>query len=220
MVNNIIRLGGKKKKKKTFKAKLTGVLTKTATIEAGVLGTLLGGPILGLKAAGFTGLTLGALQVSPRVREFVVQKVIDPTGGGRFIGEQIEKFGTSPLPTEKGLLEKIKEGAKKAGILGAVVAGGVGAGALIKAGVERVKKAKSPAIPKTLTIPAVLMPSKPLPPAREPFGAAQRPPKEEKPFPVTQTMPNIINKIRVAPEINISFRQSRKFINQQILIRK
>ena len=193
--NDIIRLGSGKKKSK-FKKTITSVLTKTAVLEAGILGSLLGGPFGGIKAGALTGIGLGILQTSPKAAKFVGEKIKDPTAGGRFIGEQIEKIGQTPLPTEKGLGEKIKEGLKKAGVLGGVVAAGVGAGALIKKGVEKVKKTKVPtiaAIPTgILTQPTLSQLPQQVAPQIQPLGVAQKVIEEETPKAVTP-IPTIKN---------------------------
>lgn len=219
--DDVIRLGSKKPS--GFKSKLESFLTKTAVLEAGILGTLLGGPVGGLKAAGLTALGLGIAKTSPKARKFVVQKIKDPTAGGRFIGEQIENIGKDNLPRDKSLGEKIKEGAKKAGIIGAITAGGIGAAVVGKKIIEKVKKAKVPKIseiiPGVAAAPALAQLPQSITPQLQPLGPAEKPPKEEKVVAVAPTMPSITNKIRVAPEINIRFSKRRTFINQQILVK-
>lgn len=219
--DDVIRLGSKKSS--GFKSKVESFLTKTAVLEAGILGTLLGGPIGGLKAAGFTGFGLGILKTSPKARKFIGEKIKDPTAGGRFIGEQIEGLGKDPLPRDKSFTEKIKEGAKKAGIIGAITAGGIGVAVAGKKIIEKARKAKVPDIDVSKIIPAIPkgLQEQPLQvtPQIQPFGAAQAPPKQEKPLAVAPIMPSITNKIKVSPEINIRFSKKRTFINQQILVK-
>ena len=153
----------------------------------------------------------------------VGRKIADPLAAGRFVGGQIEKIGKDPLPGDKTLGQKIKEGAKKAGIIGAITAGGIGVAVVGKKVLEKAKKAKVPdisgLIPGVAAAPALAQLPQTITPQLQPLGPAEKPPKEEKVVAVAPTMPSIVNKIRVAPEINIKFSKRRTFINQQILVK-
>jgi len=214
--DDIIRLG---KKPKSFKDKLTSGLIRTATLQAGVLGTLVGGPVTGLKSFALTGLGLGVLQSSPKARKFAKEKFVDPAAGGRFIGTQIE---TGFPKDKKPFKERVVEGAKKAGLIGAIGAGVVGATAVGKSLIERSKKAKIPNLNSLIPISPSLITQQPLPVVtaqQQPLGAAQKVKEKEKPV-ATAIMPTINNKISVKPEINVRINQSKKFINQQNLFRR
>jgi hypothetical protein len=171
----------------------------------------------------------GALQTSPKIREVVKKRITDPTAGGRFIGEEIEKLGKPVTEAEPGLLAKITEGAKKAGLIGAgtaLVAGGIIAGKKIK---EKLAKAPTlpvppvslPSIPKQPSVTFQQLPLSVPPDIQQIPGQVQVKEKPLLPEEVSKfTMPTINNKVIVKPVINVSFRKTRKFINQQILIRR
>jgi len=217
--SNVLRLGTPKK---TFKQKATRFLTTTAVIEAGILGTLLGGVFGGAKAAGFTALGLGILETSPKAASFLGRRISDPTGVGRGLGEIIED-PSQLLPKDKPVKEKVAEVVKKAGVVGGLAAAGVGAAVIAKKAIEKIRKPKVPQIPKAIipvaAIPALQQLPSELLPETEPIGVVKKPVEEEKPALPTPSMPSINNKNTFSPEINIKFSKSRKFINQQVLVR-
>lgn len=195
------------------------------TLTAGAAGTLAGlatgSPITGLKTFGVTGLGLGIATKSPKLVD-VIQRKAKPVKAGEFIGETIEGIGKKTKDTGKSFTEKLKTGLKTAGLIGGgavLAAGAVAAAKKIKSSATKI-----PQLPKTIapqasiqaTAPGVTMPSD-VAPQIQAFGPAKKEAIAEAPVAAT---PTINNRISVKPEINISFRRSKKFINQQILIRK
>jgi len=154
--------------------------------------------------AGLATVATGALVASPKLRRSVAEVPQRLFGVGTGLGERIED---QPVP-ETGL------GGTPAGLLiGAGLAGlGLGVAAPAIAG----------AIKARGDVPLSLIPSTGiLTPDTQPLGAAQPEVKEEEPKPMEPlTMPSI--KITNKPQnnINIKFSKSRRFINQQVLIRK
>ena len=197
------------------------LLTPAATpFLTGGLALLTGAKFLkALGTAGLTALGVGVLETSPKARAFAVEKIKDPTRAGREIGKLIED-PTRLLPKEKTLGEKVKEVAMKAGLPAAGVAAVVGAVAVaakkIKERAERVVEA--PEIPTELA-PAALLPPAPTP-TIIPFAAVEPTPKVEE-IPVAPLLPARAPTIKniFKPSIDISFRKSRKFINQQNIFR-
>lgn len=193
--------------------------TLTSVLSGTLAGLVTGSPLTGLKTFGGVGLGLGIATTSPKAVSFIKRKA-KPVGAGEFVGSAIESIGKQ---SKKSLSDTIKEGAKKAGLLGAGVAAGAGAIVAGKKLLEKVKVGKTPdlstIIPRGAAVSTIQQQPSELQPQFQSFGAAEKPPKEEKVVPVTQTMPTINNRISVKPEINISFRKSRKFINQQIFAR-
>ncbi len=150
---------------------------------------------------------IGILQVSPIARRFVAARLRDPTQIGKEIGGIIE----DPSKLQPGIgqtpLEKVKEVAKAAGIVGGVAA-------VTAAAITAVKKRRA-----ERPFPAAILPAAMAPIISQPLGPAKKPePEKPKELPVA-TLPSMINKIIFKPEINIRFSKSRKFINQQLLIR-
>lgn len=151
----------------------------------------------------FTGFTAtGILLASPKAVQFVKERITDPTGVGRAIGEIIEDPSKLQPDVGQTAFEKVKEVAKAAGVVGGVAAAGA-------AVVAAVKKRREAAPETFAAIPAL--------PDIRPIGVAKKP-VEALPVAIP-TMPDIVNKISFKPEINVRVSQSRKFINQQILMR-
>lgn len=230
--DNVIRLG----QKKPFRQRLTAGLITAAAAQTALLAGLVsrrpsiaGKVFTATKGFLLTGAALGALEVSRKLRTFIKEKAIDPGAGGRFIGRQIE---TGLVRDDKKTFkERLAEGAKKAGLIGAGVVAAVTGISLGRSALRKLREAKIPKIPKAIKIPGVSgiipgaptsllvkQPTQPLPPQIEPFTAAKKVEEKEKPMVVTPSMPTINTKITVSPKINISFRKTRRFINQQVLI--
>ena len=165
------------------------------------------------------------LAKSPRARG-IVKTIFDPRETVKR-GTGIAEFIEDPAKATRSLTgattgEKIRAGLKKAGVIGGVAAV-VGAGAVgVAKVVKRLKKPKVPKIPSGV-IPSGLPPIAflPAPPSitsiTAPIGAVEKPIEQEILAPTAPvSMPSI--KITNKPSINISFRKSRRFINQQVLI--
>ena len=123
------------------------------------------------------------------------------------------------LPKEKTLKEKVVDVAKVGGLGVGVAAALLGSAALISKAAKRLKSGAPglPGLPGLPGAPGVFLPAAVPPTISQPFGAAEKP-TPEKPKEILQAkVPDIriVNK----PEINIRFSKSRKFINQQLLIR-
>lgn len=219
---NAIRLGGNPIRLERRKEPLPFIpkflkSTKTTAVLAGTLGTLVSGPILGAKAFLGTGLVGGALEASPILRKQAKEKIIDPTRTGRFIGKTVEN-PSRLFPKDKTQLEKkIKDSFKAAGVIGGTTAAVLGGTALLKKGIEKAKskKVKFPKInPNLLAGPSKL---EPLVPKQIPLGPAKRVTEQAEDKIKPKSIPAIKNTFK--PEINISFRNSKKFINQQVLVK-
>ena len=194
---------------------------KTTAVLSGVLGTLVGGPVVGVKSFLGGGTAAGLLKESPKARAFVKQKILSPEKTGKELGKFIEDPSRLKPKEDQTLGSKVLEAGKKAGLIGAAGAAAVGGAALVKKGLEKVKEKallpKSiPSIPSQ-ALPHAILPAVPsITPSQQPLGAMQK----EKPLEAVSApaaMPNI--KITNKPEINISFKKSRKFINQQVLVK-
>ena len=194
---------------------------KITPFLAGTLATLLGGPITGAKVFFGTGLASGILSTSERARQFTKEKILDPTSVGVGLGGLIEDPGQLlPDPDDgKSFKEKVLDVAKEAGLLGGVAAAVVGGVALGKKALE--KFPKIPKIPKQIApqvLPAALLPALPsLTPSTQPLGPVQQPPEVVPVVEKAQPPINITNTFN--PSIKISFKKSRKFINQQLLFK-
>lgn len=194
---------------------------RLTAVLGGVLGTLIGGPLVGAKAFAGAGLGAGLLK-SSLVRKTIVEKVLQPEKIGQGLADIIDNPKTL-LPDrsdKKGIVEKAKDVTKKAGVvagLGALAVGGAVAG---KKALDKVKDIKVPKFFGNGTPEAVLPSPSPISPIAEPFGAVQpEVPIEDKIKDVAPvSMPSI--KITNKPSINIKFSKRRKFINQQVLVRK
>ena len=171
--------------------KLTGALVTGLGIATGGI-AVLGKSIL-------TGLAIptlaGVIQVSPKAEKILVGRLTKPEKLGETIGAFIE----DPK-------KKVKE-------IPPLVAGLIGAGAVV-GGAELIKKVKGVKIPKLPVSKSIgekgVLPTgatfTPLAPVEKPI--------EEKPIAVKPVQIKNIFK----PEVNISFKKSKKFINQQVNI--
>ena len=175
------------------------VLPRILPLFGKVVGKVISSPI---KTIGITSLGLvstGVLLESPIIRKKVVEAPRSALEFGKKVGRGVEK------PEKNGVT--ISEGLKKAGIAGGIIAAVVGGAKIIKD-----KKAK---VPKTV-IPEAIMPTPfVLTPDTQPVGAVKKPAevpavKPQKPV----TIKNTFN-----PTIAVRFSESRKFINQQILVK-
>ena len=187
---------------------------------AGTLATITLGPLAGFKTFLGTGLASGILTTSERARKLAKEKILDPTAIGIGIGQLIEDPGKL-IPkdtTPAGVGVKVKEILLSAGLIGGVAAAVVGGVTLGKAALEKIPKISLPKKKETAQEPplALLPAPSSLTPTTQPLGAVQQPVKEK---PIVQAQPpiNITNTFN--PSIKISFKKSRKFINQQLLIR-
>lgn len=202
--------------KSTFIKKAEKVLTVTAGIEAGILAGLAGAaPLAVIGTIAGVSTLLGALRI-PTIKKQIARTLTGEKGEalGAIIADP-----SKLLPKEKGIKETAADIAKKAGLLAgtaALVGGGIVAGKKV---VEKIKEVKLPKITPSQIAPAALLPSVPaLTPITQPLGAVQPTPTPKEIVPVQPiTMPSI--KIMNKPEINIRFSKSRRFINQQILVR-
>lgn len=145
----------------------------------------------------------GILAVSPKAR-----KLIDPRETfkrGKGLGGIIEDPSKLRLPKDKTLKEKVIEVGKTAGLIGGAAAAVVGGAAVVKKIKEKIPSVRQP----TGTLPA--------PPSitaiTQPLGAVEKP-KGAISKPITPTI-----KINNNPTIDIRFSKSRRFINQQILVK-
>lgn len=148
-MGDVIRLGGTPEKKKWASVgsqlarlekmpmpirvlaspKLTAVLGTTlgALMTGGGLPAVFPAIKGGLWTLGGVATAEGLIQTSPRVEEFAKRK-LRPEKVGKYLGEQIESFGKEKAGSDQlTFKEKVKEGLKKAGLIGGALAG---AGAL------------------------------------------------------------------------------------------
>lgn len=179
-------------------------LAKPTTFK-GAVGLAVGVPTL-----------VGVLATSPTARG-IAKGIFDPRkafGRGKGLGAIVED--PSKLIPEKetvvGVGEKVRDIAREAGLAAAAGAALTGA-AVITAKKVRERLTKAPQLPPTALLPTPIT----ITTIPQPLGPVERPaPKEVAMEPLTKPVSiKVINK----PEINISFRKSRKFINQQLLIR-
>jgi len=195
---------------------------KITPFLAGTLSALTGG---GLITAGKvflgTGLASGILAASPLARKITKEKFLDPTGVGIGIGGIIEDPGKL-IPEDQTIGEKIKEIFLTAGLIGAGAAAVAGTGALIGREVKKRRDRPKPVAEIPSQVPAAAtfaaLPSQVTPQFQQIPGETPAPVEKEV-VPEAPAMPAINNKITVSPEINIKFSKSRKFINQQIIVR-
>ena len=193
---------------------------KITPFLAGTLATLTLGPVAGFKTFIGTGLASGIL-TSARARAFARQKVLDPTAIGIGLAGIIED-PSKLIPKEKtpsGLKEKVIEIGKAAGLIGGTAAAVVGGVALGKAALAKIPKPSLPKAKETTQEPPIaFLPAPPsLTPTTQPLGAVQQPPEVAPVVEKPQPPINITNTFN--PTIDIRFSKSRKFINQQLLIR-
>jgi len=173
-----------------------------------------------LKRTALTATGIGVLQTSPKARAFVKGKLRDPTGIGRGIGGIIEDPSQLvPKGPETGR-EKVLQFLKTAGLVGGAAAlGGVAIGAFRRFR-DRPRQVRGPIGADVLG--AAILPATPTI-ISQPLGVVEKPPKEE-PTTVTPSVaaPAMVPDIKIInkPEINIRFSKSKRFINQQVLIRR
>lgn len=227
-------------KKKAFPTPLEVLTSPLTTIALGAtLGALLfpaaalglatgaGKKLFGtpLRALGTVGAA-GILTTSPKIRG-----LLDPRRTfqrGKEVGKIIED-PSKLIPkdiTPRTVGQKIKGIAKKAGLVGGVAAATVGGVVLAKGAVKKVKsllpgaQAASQPVVTFDTLPRALPPSAPaLSTIAQPLGAVEAPqePKAVSAQPAAFPAIRITNKPQ--NNINIKISKSRKFINQQVLVR-
>ncbi len=209
-------------KPKSRAQKFLELQPKITPFLAGTLAGLVTGPIAAAKVFLGTGLASGILTGSKRARAFAKTKILDPTAVGIGIGGLIEDPGKL-IPKEKtgaGLRERVIEVGKSAGLIGGTAAALVGGVALGKKALEKIPKVSLPSkkiAPQAL--PVGLLPALPsLTPTTQPLGAVKQP-IEELPVVVKGPKPmKITNTFN--PTIDIRFSKSKRFINQQINVRR
>jgi len=217
---NIIRLGKQPKKKLPFREKLErGLIAETALLAGLTVGagTFLVNPILALPAGlgAFTGTAslLGAIREKPTFFKGLA------TGRG---GAAIVNL---PQTIQDIKIPKLDTGLTAKEIAALIAAAGIGAG--IGAGVTTIidrTKTVVQNIPKSGEVKAVIPPTpqffQTLPTGtqiqQQPIGVVEKAPVEEKEKVEKAEIPQIINKNVFKPKVNISFKKSRRFINQQI----
>jgi len=161
-------------------------------------------PILSLVGA-------GVLVTSPTARRAAVTLPQTLFSGGKTIGGKIE-----------GLSAPTKEKAGKFGLLGLGAAALLG-GVLVAPTALRAAKGLIPSLPKrkkaTQELPVGLLPAPPsITPTTQPLGAVQQVVEPTPSLPVEKVKPmKITNTFN--PTIDIRFSKSRRFINQQIIVK-
>ncbi len=193
---------------------------KITPFLAGTLATLVAGPITGAKVFLGSGLATGILSRSQKARTFAKEKILDPTKIGIGIGGLIEDPGKL-IPKEttpSGVRERVKEVALSAGLIGGTAAALVGGVALGRAALAKIPKPSLPRARETAREPPLaFLPAPPsITPTTQPLGAVKQP-VDQVPVAVPMQPVNITNTFN--PSIKINFKKSRKFINQQVLIR-
>lgn len=152
--DDIIRLGGKTKKKwatiteqlarqKKIKFLPLKVLTSPITTVGlvGILATLKGVPIGKTLKVGLPALIgIGVARETPALVEFIKRKA-RPVRAGEFIGGKIEELrtGLEAEAEKKPLKERIKEGLKKAGLIGGALAVATAGAVAVKKGLPFIK---------------------------------------------------------------------------------
>jgi hypothetical protein len=207
-----------KKKRPTFQEFLE-LQPKITPILAGTLAGLLGGVGAAIKTTLVTGLGVGILSASPIARKAAkTQALTGFTGLGVEVGKTIED-PQRLIPSKEDPFRVAKEIAKKGALPVAAAAGIIAAGVAGKSALEKAAAKVKAIIPKKLpsvSLPAALLPAPPsITPQAQPLGAVQKP----KDIPVAVAPKPITIKNTFKPSIDISFRKSRRFINQQILVR-
>lgn len=191
------------------------VTSKVAPIIGGVVKTIVKKPVKSLVSG--TILTLGAPSLIGLLSVPKISKEIDPRKrfrAGQSFGQALTQPQLQSIPNDGGSV--IKKGAAAFGVAGAII----GAAAIGKQVLPKIKGLKPSAKDKVLESSAI---QKNVPietpdigkqVAVDPtLGATPKPkePTKEKPLSIKNTF---------NPEINIKFSKSRKFINQQLLIRQ
>lgn len=158
--------------------------------------------------AGIATIAAGAIVASPKLRGSIARTPKTLFGFGTDIGGRIEGIDPSEQQGFAGTPAGLLIGAGLAG-LGAGLIGG----AVIPKLLARGEKIAEPF--GVLPSPAGLTP------ISQPLGAVQPEPKEEEPKAMEAfTMPSIKITNKPQTNINIKLSKTRRFINQQVLIRK
>jgi len=220
-VRFVIRGGRRVKLKKPVTVKkslLTGLAVGTA-FATGLTGAgrlalgFIGRKALARPVLSFIGIpaVTGVLLTSPTAREF-----ISPKGSlqrGKAVGSAIED--------PSGFLAGIRGTAGKlapAVIPATLLAGGLVLGGKILGKIKD-RDISLPSLPSR-QIPIAQLPvatAQALTPTTAPLGAVQKPKPIEEVKPV-KAVPSV--KIVNKPQVNVSFRKSRRFINQQVVVKR
>lgn len=201
-------------KGETKKAERISELEKLAK-GVGIATAIGAAPLLVVKAplaAALAAPLLIGLAATAPGREFIAAG-IDPVR--RFkLGKELGEFiGKPPAEKEAGAVDILKKVGLGAGLVGA----GVAAAAVAPTIIERVKEVFRKEAPVSLAAaPLATLPSQVVPSFEIIPGEVKPEPVKEEIVPVAK-VPDI--KINVKPEINVRVSQSRRFINQQILIK-
>lgn len=193
------------------------VIPIVKSLGAGALKTVAGSVPRALTSVGLSGVLIS----SPTARGIAksIFNPVDVFNRGRGLGGIIEDPSQLFPKDGQTLKEKALSLLGTAGKAAAIIGLTVGAGSYIK----KFFAPKLPTAEETQTPSETissLIPSIVQAPTVQSFGAAQpQQPQQptEKVVDTTTKMPVINNKITVKPNINVSFRKTRKFINQQIL---
>ena len=192
-----------------FQPKITPFLVGTLAAPAGV-GAAVGAFLT-------TGFVAGALETKTG-RRFIGGALKDPGRVGRTTFEVIED-PSRLFPkdvTTKGVIERVKEFVGKGAIPAAVGAAAVGGIAVAAKKVKGLRLPSRKIAPQVL--PVGLLPAAPsITSTTQPLGAVQQP-IEELPVAVKEPKPmKITNTFN--PTIDIRFSKSKRFINQQIIVK-
>lgn len=172
-----------------------------------------------LKTAIIAPVAVGLLASSPRARE-LAKGIFDPRKGfrkGEAIGGLVQDpSGFLPRdPTVTGVGGRIRDVATSAGLLAGAGAALAGGALLVGTAVPRIRgffdRAPSPQAPISIIPgqPVISQPLGPVQPAPEPAAAIPQ-----------AVMPSIKITNRPKNIINVNFRKSKKFINQQVLVNR
>jgi len=176
---------------------IAAFLPKVLPVVSRFVGGIIAKPVraIGTTAAGLVGT--GVLLTSPLARERVKEAPKTALEFGKKVGRELEK------PKKERELT-IGEGLKKAGIVGGVVAAVVGGAKIVK---EKITKEK-------VLDPQDIIKVTPIEDITKPLGAVEKP----KPVPKEKVQPTSI-KNTFNPTIDIRLSKSRKFINQQVIVK-
>jgi len=217
---DVIQLGTpapKPKKKSKKREKVEKFLIAETALFVGVVSALGAGLVNpALIVPAFLGSTIGTASLLGAIREKPSLAKTVLTGG---TGAGLVRLPETIREKVGGLTGKQKAAA-------AAAAGAVGGAAAVVAGqkiIERFRETRIIERVPDIGLPAQVpvqqfaqIPAGVEPVPTQPIAAKfEEPVIEEKPA-EAMVMPQITNKINVSPEINISFRKSKKFINQQI----
>ena len=230
MVENIIRLGGKTQPKLASigeqlvrREKLPAPLRliSSPVLTGGLLGTfgLLTGTFGLLPALGVFGgvpTLAGILKKSPKAEKILREKLLQPEKFGERIGGFIEdplKPFEEPKKKAKGIIQKIKEKPviPILGTVGAIAAATALAAPIIK---EKLKKVPDLIAPGTIAVTPPIS-TQPL----QALAPVQKAVVEKKTMVGGPIQKPISIKNTFKPSIDISFKKTRRFINQQVVIK-